>query len=273
MFVKFVDKILNDQTLLLDDALLALNEIVDAEELMNGPDWEAMSQEEKDATISKLDQQRKIAKGSFQIANSTLEFLLFVVRTIKEAFLSSDIAPRLCNMLTYFLKSVIKKNLVNFRVENPQQYHFFPQKLVADLISIFIQMNVDSFVQLTVLDDHFSIDLFKSSFAIIQREALSVDLYATQQLINNLEKHVNLKKDLEPNFDDAPDEFFDALTSTVMVDPVELPSGNVVDRSTILRVLMSNPTDPFTKQPLSEQDLIPLPDLKKRIEEYVSSKK
>ena len=36
-----------------------------------------------------------------------------------------------------------------------------------------------------------------------------------------------------------------------MVDPVKLPSGNVLDRSTIKRHLLNLRSDPFNRQPLS----------------------
>lgn len=44
---------------------------------------------------------------------------------------------------------------------------------------------------------------------------------------------------------------------TLMKEPVELPSGNVVDRPIIVRHLLNSQTDPFNRQPLTEEDLIP----------------
>jgi hypothetical protein len=42
---------------------------------------------------------------------------------------------------------------------------------------------------------------------------------------------------------DAPDEFLDPLLSTLMRDPVRLPtSGNIVDRSTIAQHLLNDET-------------------------------
>lgn len=42
---------------------------------------------------------------------------------------------------------------------------------------------------------------------------------------------------------------------TLMTDPVILPSGNIMDRSIILRHLLNSPTDPFNRQPLTESML------------------
>lgn len=42
-----------------------------------------------------------------------------------------------------------------------------------------------------------------------------------------------------------------------MIDPVELPSGVIMDRSIIARHLLNSQTDPFNRQPLTEEELKP----------------
>ena len=49
----------------------------------------------------------------------------------------------------------------------------------------------------------------------------------------------------------------DPLMQTLMTDPVKLPSGIVMDRSVIMRHLLNDLTDPFNRQPLTEDDLLP----------------
>lgn len=49
----------------------------------------------------------------------------------------------------------------------------------------------------------------------------------------------------------------DPLMDTLMEDPVVLPSGNVVDKGTIVRHLLNSNTDPFNRQPLTEDMLRP----------------
>jgi hypothetical protein len=54
-----------------------------------------------------------------------------------------------------------------------------------------------------------------------------------------------------------------------MKDPVKLPSSDlVVDRSSIKMVLLDKEEDPWTRKPLKESDLIPLPELKLEIEKW-----
>lgn len=49
---------------------------------------------------------------------------------------------------------------------------------------------------------------------------------------------------------------------TLMVDPVLLPSGVVMDRAIITRHLLNSQTDPFNRQPLTEDELKPGKNLK-----------
>lgn len=57
--------------------------------------------------------------------------------------------------------------------------------------------------------------------------------------------------------EDAPDEFKDPLMDTLMTDPVLLPSGQIMDRAVIMRHLLNSNTDPFNRQPLTEDMLLP----------------
>ena len=71
--------------------------------------------------------------------------------------------------------------------------------------------------------------------------------------------------------DSVPEEFQCAILSDLMKDPVRLPSsGAVVDRSTISRHLLSDQFDPFNRQPLTMDMLIPMPELKARIHAFLT---
>lgn len=61
----------------------------------------------------------------------------------------------------------------------------------------------------------------------------------------------------DEDYGDAPEEFRDPLMDTLMEEPVKLPSGIVMDRAVIIRHLLNSATDPFSRQPLSEDMLTP----------------
>ena len=75
-------------------------------------------------------------------------------------------------------------------------------------------------------------------------------------------------------FADAPDEFLDAIMSHLMKDPVRLPSsGQIVDRPTIARHILSDQNDPFNRSPLTLDMVIPETELKKRIDNWMAAKR
>ena len=78
----------------------------------------------------------------------------------------------------------------------------------------------------------------------------------------------------EEEWDDIPDEFLDPLLNCIMRDPVLLPSSRqICDRGVILRHLLSENTDPFNRQSLSEDMLIGQPELKERIDAWIREKR
>lgn len=72
----------------------------------------------------------------------------------------------------------------------------------------------------------------------------------------------------EIDVNDVPEEFLDPILSILMDDPVKLPSGYVVDRTTISRHLLSDQTDPFTRLPLTMQQCEADQELKLRIDQF-----
>lgn len=75
-------------------------------------------------------------------------------------------------------------------------------------------------------------------------------------IISEVERILEVKKQMEIDFSDAPEHYKDPLMDTIMEDPVILPSGNIMDRAIIVRHLLNAPTDPFNRQTLTEDMLI-----------------
>ncbi|CAH8668774.1 unnamed protein product [Dicrocoelium dendriticum] len=81
---------------------------------------------------------------------------------------------------------------------------------------------------------------------------------------------------------DAPNEFLDTLTGELMTDPIRLPSGIYVDRTSLHRFWSQRlaaddstlqPLDPFTMTPLSDTDLKSDERLKQAISTYLDRRK
>lgn len=62
--------------------------------------------------------------------------------------------------------------------------------------------------------------------------------------------------------------------ATLMRDPVTWPGTHVVcDRAIITRQLLNEQIDPYTRQPLTPEMLVPLPELKARIEKWMAEQR
>lgn len=72
---------------------------------------------------------------------------------------------------------------------------------------------------------------------------------------------------------DAPAEFMDELMATYMTDPVILPSGHYVDRSTITQHLLNDPMDPFSRKEMTVDDIQPATELKERMAKWLEEKR
>ena len=78
-----------------------------------------------------------------------------------------------------------------------------------------------------------------------------------RKLQEKIEDLVREKHSAETDYGEIPEEFKDPLMDTLLEDPVVLPSGTIMEKSIILRHLLNSQTDPFNRQPLSEDELKP----------------
>lgn len=68
---------------------------------------------------------------------------------------------------------------------------------------------------------------------------------------------------------EVPDYLTDPISFNLFVDPVISKSGNSFERSWILQHLKTSSTDPFSRQPLTADDLIPNIQLKAAAEDFI----
>lgn len=98
-------------------------------------------------------------------------------------------------------------------------------------------------------------------------------LVAFESLPELVEHAQELVKSDEILMADAPDEFLDEILSTFMKDPVVLPSGHFVDRSTITQHLLNDPIDPFSREPMTIDDVRPAVELQARMKTWLDEKR
>jgi len=114
-------------------------------------------------------------------------------------------------------------------------------------------------------DGHsFDLSVLDRTVAICERRGsvAADDLAAVRSLADLVASGLGSRRALTA----VPDDFVCPLTAELMEDPVRLPSSRMtVDRSSILRHLLDVGMDPFTRTPLTPDQLVDDAELAARI--------
>jgi ubiquitin conjugation factor E4 B len=279
LFLRFVNMLINDSIYLLDECLSKLPEIRTTQLLMaDSKEWEKLSPELKKEKMDALARNEHMVKMFMALANESINMLHYLSADLVEPFMRSELVDRLANMLDYFLVQLAGPKCQELKVQNPEKYKFDPRMLLGQLVDIFINFGRSSaFIQAVVNDGRsYSHELFSKAFRIISNHGLrGQDVVGRfEVLINKLHKASEEIKQSEEDLGDVPDDYLDPILSTLMRDPVKLPSSGVtVDRATITRHLLSDQSDPFNRSPLTVDQLQPDLELKAKIDAWIASKK
>lgn len=164
------------------------------------------------------------------------------------------------------------ENLVGIRCEElvvqcSREIHFVPKTLVSLICQLFINLDSPPFCA-TMAERELSNNLKRMNNILQLYCSCPPDIHAKfTTFLGNVNKYIEKFKT-----EQLPEEFCDAMTCTVMKDPVMLPSSRmVVDRQTIERILKTKSEDPFDRTPLKLEDLIPQHELKERLDVFWSS--
>eukprot|EP00095_Tigriopus_kingsejongensis_P000903 maker-scaffold186_size273091-snap-gene-0.14 protein:Tk00903 transcript:maker-scaffold186_size273091-snap-gene-0.14-mRNA-1 annotation:"ubiquitin conjugation factor e4 a-like" len=175
-----------------------------------------------------------------------------------------------------FLLDEVLDLMKQIQEKQSQRPDWLPGDIVTTICKIYINLKDCGVFMLAVSADgrSFSPDLFKQAEGVLLKIG-KMDMIADLQVIDASVQDLaaSLKADDEL-FADAPDHFLDPIMSILMTDPVRLPSsGQVVDRQTIARHLLSDQSDPFNRMALSLDKVIPQVELKQEIQDWISEKR
>ncbi|XP_017273315.1 ubiquitin conjugation factor E4 B isoform X2 [Kryptolebias marmoratus] len=275
-FVRYINMLINDTTFLLDESLDSLKRIHEVqEEMKNKEHWEQLPREQQQSRQSQLTQDERVSRSYLALATETVEMFHILTKQVQKPFLRPELGPRLAAMLNFNLQQLCGPKCRDLKVENPEKYGFEPKKLLDQLTDIYLQLDCARFAK-AIADDQrsYSRELFEEVISKMRKAGIksSIAIEKFKLLSEKVEEIVAKNSQSEMDYSDAPDEFKDPLMDTLMTDPVMLPSGNIMDRSIILRHLLNSPTDPFNRQPLTESMLEPVPELKEKIHTWMREK-
>ncbi|KAG7471399.1 hypothetical protein MATL_G00124180 [Megalops atlanticus] len=249
LFLRFLNLLMNDAIFLLDEAI----------------------QESSLQMFGQLGRFHNI------MSNETIGTLAFLTSEIKSLFVHPFLAERIISMLNYFLQHLVGPKMGALKVKDFSEFDFKPQQLVSDICTIYLNLGDEENFCATVPKDgrSYSPTLFSQTVRVLKKINTPGDMIVSFSLLaDKIKSLADQQQQEEETYSDAPDHFLDPIMSTLMLDPVLLPSSHVtVDRSTIARHLLSDQTDPFNRSPLTMDQIRPNAELKQEILLWLAERK
>lgn len=276
IFLRFINLLMNDAVFLLDEALSNMAQLRQMQAARDSGEWRQLPSHEQEQNEALFQNTGMIARFDNILGRETIHTLEFLTSEITSIFTHPTMVDRIAAMLNYFLCHLVGPKKKNFKVKDQKEYEFDPAAIVMNICKIYVHLcNSDEFCTAVSSDGRsYSPQLFQLAEDVLARiggGALITDL---QLVANKVAMMASRQKTEEEILAEAPEEFLDPIMSTLMMDPVILPSSRkTVDRSTIARHLLSDQTDPFNRSPLTMDQVKSDEDLRLKIEAWVREKK
>jgi len=278
---KMVNNLLNDLIYLNDECIENLKAIKKYEDLLDDKErYNNMSQENKKFEEQRFNEKDRIVRAEIRLFNVSLKFLLSLTKVLQVFFIKNEFISNLAGFLNYSLNIFASPLGNELKLKNLSDYDFNPKFILGGLLSVYSAFyDKIEFIECVVKDERsYKYANFERAKNLVENSGKIIidttDFTNYLTFFDKLKEEEKKIKEEEINYDDAPEEFCDTLTALLMTDPVKLPKSHViVDRKTIETHLLSDQTDPFNRSPLTKDMLIPCPELKAKIDEYIKKKK
>ena len=278
---KMVNNLLNDLIYLNDECIENLKTIKKYEDLLNDKErYNNMSEENKKFEESRFNEKDHIVRAEIKLFNVSLNFLVSLCKILQVFFIKNEFISNLSNFLNYSLNIFASPLGNELKLKNLSDYEFNPKFILGALLSVYSAFyDKIEFIKCVVKDERsYKYENFERAKNLVENSGKIIietsDFNNYLIFFEKLKEEEKKIKEEEINYDDAPEEFCDTLTALLMTDPVKLPKSQVIlDRKTIETHLLSDQSDPFNRSPLTKDMLIPCPELKAKIQEYINKKK
>lgn len=276
LFLRFINILINDAIFLLDEALTNMAQLRQMQTALENNEWERLPANEREQNIQQLQHTGMLARFDNILGMNTINTLEYLTEEIKTIFCHSTMVDRVAAMLNYFLHHLVGPKKKTLKVNNKDEYKFEPGTIVRKICSIYVHLGSSDVFCAAVSRDgrSYSPQLFEQAANVLVRirgQELLQDLNTLSKRVAELASQQMTDEEI---LAEAPDDYLDPIMSTLMTDPVVLPSSRkTVDRSTIARHLLSDQTDPFNRSPLTMDMIQPNTDLKRKIEEWIQEKR
>ncbi|KAL4505185.1 hypothetical protein ABPG72_016252 [Tetrahymena utriculariae] len=264
LFERFINMLINDATYCTDEGISNMQKILDIRAKQDVNTLSPQDYEQYDRMIGSSAHFNKQSRETISlIANLSI--------WAPQPFLSDTFLDVISGMLNNFLKKMMDPTLNQYNID--KEFDFNSSVIVKDLIIIYSSLGHDKLFRQKVTADSRSFDykLFETALKRVRKEQqIGQQIQEKfQDFLNNL-----VEPEIEEEYDNFPEEFQCAISLDILKDPVMLPSSKcVVERSIIKKALLDNEIDPFNRSPLKIDQLVEMPGLKKKIQDWKQNQK
>ena len=283
-YVRFLNMLINDAIWLLDESMKKLPELREhAAETADAQAWASRPARERQEREAANRQNERALRSDLTLAKVHVGMMGYTSRDIASPFLRPEMVERVAAMLNYFLLYLAgpeRKQLKFADREKMKALAWDPPEMLGMIVDVYLHLFAadagGAFVAAVAADGRaYRDEVFVETGAILRQLGTKseADIAAFEALAERARLTHAAAEEEEADLGDVPDAFLDPIMCTLMTDPVLLPSGDTMDRANITRHLLTDETNPFTRQPLKASDLVPNEALKAEIETWVSERK
>ncbi|XP_037092632.1 ubiquitin conjugation factor E4 A-like [Pollicipes pollicipes] len=270
IFLRFINLLMNDAVFLLDEALSYMIQLRDQVQHRQTEEYQQLPAPQRHQQEANFRHMGMLARFHNIMGRETISALQMLTSGIRSIFLQPSIIDRVVAMLNYFLLQLVGPKRRELKVRDSDDYDFRPGEVVTDICRIYTQLDCERFCAAVAADERsYSPRLFTDAIQVLARIGQGQLIPAVEAVAAHVAGSgaaLQAEDDLAAQ---APDHFLDPIMSTLMTDPVLLPtSGIVCDRSTIARHLLSDQSDPFNRKPLTMEMVEPAAALKAELDAW-----
>lgn len=273
--VSFINLLVNDLTYLIDESLVTLRKIHSIQIEMDSPNLFANTQEQINSRQEQVHTLQRQCNSYIRLTNETLKMLNYLSEGLKSLFIRPELVDRMAVLLDYCIIQLTGPSYMELKVKEPEKYEFDPKLWLNLIIGVFLHLESPQLTNSMANDERsFSLENFDRCFKVIEKISM-ISIYDIEKFRSLVKKAHEIQTSNKIDFpeEEIPDEFKDPLMNILMKDPVILPnSGIIVDRSVISRHLLNSSTDPFSRMPLTIDEVIPENDLRVKIHNWIETR-
>ena len=235
--------------LLLNDYNYIIDEIFEKVYIIHDNDFNNIK-----INIETINKYRRTIKVLFEHIECISDYIVQVSKYMPYIFTNKVIVEKFVNIINNNISRILGKNKLKSEIRMPSTCNFDKNKLLdyyIDILNyIFGQTLSKNIIKYIKCDTRcYTRENYINMINTIKDNDIKKNILNI--LVNSIDKYDN-KFDIQ----EIPDELCDPLLSTLIEEPIEVPSSDIiVDKNSIYIHLMSSNTNPFNRDKLTIEDL------------------